>query len=99
MLYVLASSASQFKREFFVHIASWFSAIVGPIAGIVLVDYYILQRTIIDVNGLYYYDRGFILPPFVALGLSIGPLVSGFLEQHGVVQEFGVVFVVIYGNA
>ncbi|KAF3326364.1 Purine-uracil permease NCS1 [Carex littledalei] len=84
-----------------------YSAIVGPIASIILADYYILRRTILDVNGLYstdpsgpyYYNRGFNVRAFVALGLSIAPLVPGFLGQLGVVQEVGEVFVVIYGNA
>lgn len=85
-----------------------YSTVVAPIASILLADYYILRRTILDVNGLYstspsgpyYYLRGFNVPAFVALGLSIVPLVPGFLRELGMVQEeVGEVFVVIYDNA
>ncbi|KAJ1687122.1 hypothetical protein LUZ63_018512 [Rhynchospora breviuscula] len=84
-----------------------YATVVSPITSILLADYYILRRTILDVNGLYntstsgpyYYIRGFNIPAFAALGLSIAPLVPGFLHELGLVQQVGEVFVVIYDNA
>ncbi|KAJ3673817.1 hypothetical protein LUZ60_005809 [Juncus effusus] len=84
-----------------------YSTIVGPIAGIILADYYIIKRTVLDVNGLYttsplgpyYYMGGFNIRAFVALVLSVGPLVPGFLQELGLVRNVGSFFTVIYGNA
>jgi nucleobase:cation symporter-1, NCS1 family len=84
-----------------------YSAVIAPIAGILLADYYIMRKIILDVTSLYstsasssyYYFRGFNLPAFAALGLSIAPLVPGFLRELGAVEDVQEVFLVIYDNA
>jgi len=72
------------------YIFTWlvgYSALLGSVAGILIVDYYHVRRTIIDVKGLYrgqgsgYYYRGGWNP--VAVGaflIGVLPCLPGFLH-------------------
>ncbi|XP_057742792.1 purine-uracil permease NCS1 [Arachis stenosperma] len=84
-----------------------YSAIMGPIGGIVLADYYLIKRTHLSVNdlysrsvyGAYYYYKGFNVAAIVALLLGILPVLPGFLWKVGIASSVPDVFVVIYNNA
>lgn len=84
-----------------------YSALLGPIGGIVLVDYYLIRRTVLDVNalystsprGAYYYFKGFNVAALVALIVGILPVIPGFLHTVGILKSVADVSIVIYNNA
>ncbi|XP_050230469.1 purine-uracil permease NCS1 [Mercurialis annua] len=84
-----------------------YSALLGPIGGILLVDYYLIQRTNLNVkdlyslnpNGTYFYSGGFNLVAMVSLVLGILPVIPGFLQKIGVLSTIPSFFVVVYNNA
>jgi NCS1 family nucleobase:cation symporter-1 len=70
------------------YIFTWligYSALLGPIAGIMIADYFVLRRTRLDVAALYREDgeyrftNGFSLAGITALILAILPNLPGFL--------------------
>lgn len=64
-----------------------YSALLGPIAGIMIADYYVLRRRKLELDdlyrsdGIYRYTNGFGLAALAALGLSVLPNLPGFLVQ------------------
>lgn len=84
-----------------------YSALMGPISGIILSDYYLIQKLKLNVSdlysrspyGVYYYTRGFNVAAMVALVVGIVPVVPGFLNKVGFVTSIPDYFVVIYNNA
>ncbi|TKY53014.1 Purine-uracil permease NCS1 [Spatholobus suberectus] len=84
-----------------------YSALMGPIAGIVLADYYIIRKTNLNVSdlysrspyGAYRYSGGFNVAAIVALVIGILPVVPGFLQKVGIATSVPHTFVVIYNNA
>ncbi|GAU41917.1 hypothetical protein TSUD_25580 [Trifolium subterraneum] len=84
-----------------------YSALMGPIGGIVLVDYYFIKKMELRVSdlytrspfGAYYYSKGFNVAAIVALVVGILPVVPGFLHKVGIVSSIPNAFVVIYNNA
>ena len=81
-----------------------YGAMLGSIGGIMIVDYFVLRRMRLDLDGLYRrggpyeYVRGWNLVALVALVLGIAPNVPGFLAALKVV-EVGVVLAKIYDYA
>lgn len=78
------------------YIFTWligYSALLGPIAGIMLVDYYIVRRTVLNLDdlyrhtGVYSYSRGYNPKAIVALILGILPNIPGFLVQINVCRS------------
>ena len=70
------------------YIFTWllgYSALLGPIAGILIADYFVLRRTQLDVDALYRadgeyrYTNGFSIAGLTALALAVLPNVPGFL--------------------
>ena len=70
------------------YIFTWligYSALLGPVAGIMIVDYYFLRRTQLDVDALfeergeYAYRNGWNPAAIVALLLGVLPNLPGFL--------------------
>jgi NCS1 family nucleobase:cation symporter-1 len=70
------------------YIFTWlvgYSALLGPIAGILIADYFVLRRTQLDVEALYRadgeyrYTNGFSIAGLTALALAVLPNVPGFL--------------------
>ncbi|KAK1290816.1 hypothetical protein QJS10_CPB18g01724 [Acorus calamus] len=84
-----------------------YSALLGPIGGIVLVDYYALRHTILNVSALYsadaegpyYYCRGYNLAAVAALVIGVLPVVPGFLHKVGVLTSVSELFVIAYNNS
>jgi NCS1 family nucleobase:cation symporter-1 len=72
------------------YIFTWlvgYSALLGPIGGVLIADYFILRRCRLDVQdlyrrgGRYEYARGFNPSAIVALVIGVAPNVPGFLAQ------------------
>ena len=70
------------------YIFTWligYGALLGPVGGIMIADYYILRRREIDVpalyrrGGPYEYTRGVNWIAMLALALGVAPCVPGFL--------------------
>lgn len=64
-----------------------YSALLGPIGGILIADYFVCRRTqlnvaaLYDAQGEYRYRNGFSLAALAALLLGVLPSVPGFLAQ------------------
>jgi NCS1 family nucleobase:cation symporter-1 len=75
------------------YIYTWllgYSALLGPIAAIMIVDYWLLRRRELDVAGLYRVQGpypAFNTRALVALGLGIAPNVPGFAHAAGWVSD------------
>ena len=74
------------------YIFTWlvgYSALLGPIGGILIVDYFLLRKTNLDLDGLYRregpysYGGGFNRAAIVAFIVGVAPNVPGFLHQAG----------------
>jgi NCS1 family nucleobase:cation symporter-1 len=70
------------------YIFTWligYGALLGPIAGIMVADYFIIRKQKLDVNGLYdpsgpyRFTRGFSLAGLGAFALAVLPNIPGFL--------------------
>ncbi|HIG10793.1 MAG: NCS1 family nucleobase:cation symporter-1 [bacterium] len=90
------------------YIFTWlvgYSALLGPIGGIVIADYFLVRRTRIAVDDLYRRDgpynywRGYNPIAIVALILGVAPNLPGFLAQAGFVESVPAFFESIYTYA
>jgi NCS1 family nucleobase:cation symporter-1 len=77
------------------YIFTWligYGALLGPVGGIMIADYYFVRRRVIDVDALYRrggpyeYSRGINWIAMAALALGVAPCVPGFLEALHVVD-------------
>ncbi|KAK9048343.1 hypothetical protein SSX86_032694 [Deinandra increscens subsp. villosa] len=84
-----------------------YSAIMGPIAGIVLADYYLVKGRDLQVNDLYtlnpvgeyFYYNGYNLEAIGAMVIGILPVIPGFLQKIGILNSIPGLLVMIYNNA
>ena len=92
------------------YIFTWlvgYSALLGPIGGILIGDYYFIRKRqlkpvdLYSIKGDYTYSGGFNVRAIVALILGIAPAVPGFLGTIGVVTtaSVGPFFMSVYGYA
>jgi NCS1 family nucleobase:cation symporter-1 len=90
------------------YIYTWligYSALLGPIAGIMLADYYLIRRTELDRDALFRHDgayayRGGWNPAALgALALGVAPNLPGFLKAAGFVATVPAAFETIYTYA
>ncbi|MCA9488971.1 MAG: NCS1 family nucleobase:cation symporter-1 [Myxococcales bacterium] len=90
------------------YIFTWligYSALLGPIGGILVADYFILRRTKLDLDdlyrheGRYAYTAGFNPAAIVALTLAVLPNIPGFLHQAGLLSSVPSVFDQVYAYA
>jgi len=77
------------------YIFTWligYSALLGPIGGILICDYFLIRRTRLELRDLYLkrgryrYWRGFNPAAMIALVVAVLPNVPGFLGTIGAVQ-------------
>jgi nucleobase:cation symporter-1, NCS1 family len=77
------------------YIFTWlvgYSALLGAIGGILIIDYFLLRRTRLDLDALYqksgpyWYRAGYNPIALIALAAGILPNVPGFLAQAGLVS-------------
>lgn len=84
-----------------------YSALLGPVGGIMLVDYFGLRARSLDTDalfscsqeGLYWYTNGYNVAALVALAAGIVPNIPGFLASTGVLKSCSPIFSAIYSNA
>ncbi|MEO5932742.1 MAG: cytosine permease, partial [Duganella sp.] len=71
------------------YIFTWligYSALLGPIAGILIVDYYMVRKTELHVgelyreDGIYSYGNGWNVAALVAFAVGVAPNIPGFLN-------------------
>ena len=90
------------------YIFTWligYSALLGPIGGVLVADYFLVRKTVLDVEGLYRnegpytYTGGFNPAAMIALALAIAPSLPGFLHQVKLVESVPAVFDQLYTYA
>ncbi|MBL0042637.1 MAG: NCS1 family nucleobase:cation symporter-1 [Xanthomonadales bacterium] len=90
------------------YIFTWligYSALLGPVAGIMLVDYFMIRRMQLDTEelykegGRYSYRGGWNPVAFLALILGVLPNLPGFLHAAGFVETVPAIFDAIYAYA
>jgi NCS1 family nucleobase:cation symporter-1 len=71
------------------YIFTWligYSALLGPIAGVLIIDYYVIRKTELDVgqlyrqDGIYSYGNGWNIAAIVAFLAGVLPNIPGFLN-------------------
>ena len=76
------------------YIFAWligYGVLLGPIAGIMIADYFLIRKRELNVDALYRrggqyeYSRGFNWVAIGALALGIAPNLAGFLDAIGVI--------------
>jgi NCS1 family nucleobase:cation symporter-1 len=72
-----------------------YAAFLGPVAGIMICDYFLIRGRVLQVDdlylrgGLYEYSRGFNWRALVALGLGAGTALAGLeLPSIGVLYDY-----------
>ena len=90
------------------YIFTWlvgYSALLGPIGGILIIDYFVLRKTELDLEGLYQqrgpytYKNGFNPAALIAFALAVVPNVPGFAHAAGIVDSVAPVWDQIYAYA
>ena len=76
-----------------------YSALLGPIAGIMIADYFLVRRRVLDVAELYRADgkyRRWNPAALIALGAGVAPNLPGFLHSARFTASFGGFWDAIY---
>jgi NCS1 family nucleobase:cation symporter-1 len=90
------------------YIFTWligYSALLGPIAGILIADYFVVRKTELDVedlfrsHGRYRFVGGWNPIALVALVLGVAPNVPGFLVAAGAIASAPAFFTEVYTYA
>ena len=90
------------------YIFTWligYSALLGPIAGILLADYFLIRRTQLDLDalfrhdGAYRYRGGWNPAAVIALVLGVLPNLPGFLKAAGFLADVPDAFEAVYTYA
>jgi NCS1 family nucleobase:cation symporter-1 len=92
------------------YIFTWlvgYSALLGPVGGIMIADYFVYRRRVLDVralydpNGCYRYSGGWSVVAIAAFVVAVLPSLPGFLSQVGLLKPAGVppFLLGIYGYA
>ena len=90
------------------YIFTWligYGALLGPIAGIMIADYYVLRRKHLELrhlyqaDGIYTYTAGFSLAALGAFALAVLPNLPGFLAQTGAIAGTHPLFTALYQQA
>jgi NCS1 family nucleobase:cation symporter-1 len=90
------------------YIFTWligYSALLGPIGGILVADYFLLRRTRLSLEGLYrrdgpyWYRNGVNWVAVVALLLAVLPNLPGFLHAAGAMPDAAPLFKQLYTYA
>lgn len=90
------------------YIFTWlvgYGALLGPVAGIMMVDYFLVRRTVLKtgelfrVDGPYGYGNGWNGRAIAALIIGVLPNLPGFFKQAGFVASVPGVFEALYTYA
>ncbi|KAJ2895360.1 hypothetical protein MKZ38_006631 [Zalerion maritima] len=68
---------------------SGYSCLMGPLAGVMVTDYYIVKQKKLNIHamyqdgpeGIYWYSKGFNIRAFIAFFVGVGPLLPGFAKS------------------
>jgi cytosine/uracil/thiamine/allantoin permease len=68
---------------------SGYSCLMGPLAGIMVMDYYIIKGRKLNIHamyqdgpeGIYWYTGGFNIRAFIAFFIGVAPLMPGFAKS------------------
>lgn len=100
----------QFIKSSESFISTWlvgYSALLGPLSGIMLVDYHIIRKRHLDLNalyttkpsGMYWYTNGYNVIAITALLLAVAPCIPGFLYTVGFLKKVPSILLAVYDNA
>ena len=87
------------------YIFTWlvgYASLLGPIAGVLMVDYFLVKKQRLEVKelyqtkGIYTYTNGFNLKAIFSFVLGVIPTVPGFLHQIKVIETLPAVFKILY---
>lgn len=84
-----------------------YSALLGPVTGIMMADYWVLRKRKLDVDGMfsaksagpYFYTNGYNVVALAAFAAGALPSVPGFLAAAGVLSSVPAVFATVYDYA
>ncbi len=82
-----------------------YSALLGPIAGILIADYFLLRKCRLDVDDLFRHDgrygagNGWNMAGLTALVIGVLPNLPGFLHAAGFVDYVPEIFTILYSYA
>lgn len=74
---------------------SGYSCLMGPMAGIMVCDYYIIKKQKLDIHelykdhGIYWYSHGWNWRAFLAFLIAFAPLLPGFAKSIQPTLEIG----------
>lgn len=74
---------------------SGYSCLMGPLAGIMVTDYYIIKQRKLNLHemyrshGIYWYTGGFNWRAFAAFFIAVAPLMPGFAKSIKVTLDVG----------
>lgn len=87
------------------YIFTWlvgYSALLGPIAGILIADYFLLRRRQLSVDDLFKHDgiyaaqKGWNQAGLIAFAVGVAPNLPGFLHSAGALRSVPAIFDGIY---
>lgn len=90
------------------YIFTWligYSALLGPLAGIMLADYLLIRKTdlshddLFKNDGRYSYGNGWNTNAFLAFVIAVIPNLPGFLAAAGLVESVPAIFSTLYSYA
>ncbi|MGB1539393.1 MAG: NCS1 family nucleobase:cation symporter-1 [Rickettsiales bacterium] len=82
-----------------------YSSLLGPIAGILIVDYFFIRKQELDMdelfksNGKYSYHKGWNPWAVMAFFVAVLPNLPGFLSASGFIGDVSPIWMDIYGYA
>ena len=82
-----------------------YSSLLGPIAGIMITDYFFVRKCRLEItelyreHGSYSYTKGWNLKAMIALCLGIAPSLPGFLNAIGLSNDIPSLFIGMYDYA
>ncbi|MDE0284070.1 MAG: NCS1 family nucleobase:cation symporter-1 [Gammaproteobacteria bacterium] len=82
-----------------------YSSLLGPIAGIMITDYFFVRKCRLETaelyreHGAYSYTKGWNLNAIIALCLGIAPTVPGFFNTTGLSDDIPSFFIGLYDYA
>ncbi|WIA16169.1 hypothetical protein OEZ85_012883 [Tetradesmus obliquus] len=84
-----------------------YSALLGPVVGVVLADYYLIRKRVLAIDdlysmdpaGRYWYQGGYNVAALLAVAAGVLPCLPGLLASVGLAASPGPVFGAIYDCA
>ena len=90
------------------YVETWlvgYSALLGPIAGVLIADYFFVRKTVLNVeelfksDGAYQASAGWNWAGLLAFAIGVAPSAPGFLHATGLLNAIPTVFAQVYNYA